>query len=204
MTFAPGVDVATQSGRTIDLFDWTGVTPTGAFTVSSPYTWNLTKLYTTGEVTLAALPSLPGDFNNDGTVDAADYVVWRKTDGTQAGYNTWRTHFGQTAGSGSGAGANAAVPEPSTLVMLILAAAGVCLTATPGRIESPRTHQRVRLVNNPPSDTRFLTHEKCAGKRRFAAFETEFGVKPSPAASSNQRLLNRLLCQTNDLYFVGG
>ena len=24
-----------------------------------------------------------------------------------------------------------------------------------------------------PSDTRFLTHEKCAGKRRFAAFETE-------------------------------
>ena len=54
LTFAPGVDVATQSGRTIDLFDWTGVTPTGTFTVSSPYTWNLTNLYTTGEVTLTA------------------------------------------------------------------------------------------------------------------------------------------------------
>ena len=81
LTFAPGVDVATQSGRTIDLFDWTGVTPTGAFTVSSPYTWNLTNLYTTGEVTLAAVPSLPGDFNHDGTVDAADYVVWRKNPG---------------------------------------------------------------------------------------------------------------------------
>ena len=78
LNFAPGVNVATQSGRTIDLFDWTGVTPTGAFTVSSPYTWNLTNLYTTGEVTLAAVPSLPGDFNHDGTVDAADYVVWRK------------------------------------------------------------------------------------------------------------------------------
>ena len=25
---------------------------------------------------------IPGDFNHDGTVDAADYVVWRKTDGT--------------------------------------------------------------------------------------------------------------------------
>ena len=72
------------------------MTPTGAFTVSSPYTWNLSNLYTTGEVTLAAAPSLPGDFNHDGTVDAADYVVWRKTDGTPAGYNTWRTHFGQT------------------------------------------------------------------------------------------------------------
>ena len=30
-----------------------------------------------------------GDFNGDGTVDAADYVVWRKTDGTPLGYDTW-------------------------------------------------------------------------------------------------------------------
>ena len=56
LTFAPDVNLATQIGRTIDLFDWTGVTPTGAFTVSSPYTWNLSKLYTTGEVTLTAVP----------------------------------------------------------------------------------------------------------------------------------------------------
>ena len=146
MTFAPGVNVATQSGRTIDLFDWTGVTPTGAFTVSSPYTWNLSNLYTTGEVTLTAVPSLPGDFNHDGTVDAADYVVWRKTDGTPAGYNAWRTHFGQPAGSGSVASANATVPEPTTLVMLIVAAVGFVCPATPGRIESP--------INSLTRDTR--------------------------------------------------
>ena len=30
--------------------------PTGAFAVSSPYTWNLSNLYTTGEVTLTAVP----------------------------------------------------------------------------------------------------------------------------------------------------
>ncbi len=30
---------------------------------------------------------LAGDYNLDGIVDAADYVVWRKTDGTQAGYD---------------------------------------------------------------------------------------------------------------------
>ena len=71
--------------------------------------------------------SLPGDFNLDGSVDAADYVVWRKTDGTQTGYDTWRTNFGQTAGSGSGASANATVPEPTTLVLLIVAACGSCL-----------------------------------------------------------------------------
>ena len=46
---------------------------------------------------------LPGDYNNDGTVDAADYVVWRKNDGTQGGYDTWRANFGQPLpGSGSG------------------------------------------------------------------------------------------------------
>ena len=39
---------------------------------------------------------LPGDFNNDGTVDAADYVVWRKNDGTQTGYDGWRANFGRT------------------------------------------------------------------------------------------------------------
>jgi uncharacterized membrane protein len=69
---------------------------------------------------------LPGDFNNDGAVDAADYVVWRKGVGvvpTPANYNLWRAHFGETLGNGSGATANVTVPEPATLVMLVMAAA---------------------------------------------------------------------------------
>jgi hypothetical protein len=73
---------------------------------------------------------LPGDFNGDNVVDAADYAVWRKTPnnfgGDPAGYNTWRSHFGQTAGSSSGVSTNAAVPEPATLALLMLAAAYVC------------------------------------------------------------------------------
>ena len=65
LLFAPDVNVASQVGRTIDLFDWTGVAPTGApdvsvafgaFAVDSPYSWDLSKLYTTGEVTLTAIP----------------------------------------------------------------------------------------------------------------------------------------------------
>jgi hypothetical protein len=68
------------------------------------------------------VPPLPGDFNHDGTVDAADYVVWRKTDGTPADYNIWRANFGQPSGSGSVAGENATILEPTTLVMLIVAA----------------------------------------------------------------------------------
>ncbi|MEX2168349.1 MAG: hypothetical protein WD851_03490 [Pirellulales bacterium] len=54
-----------------------GVTPSGAFTISSAYTWELSNLYTTGEITLMAAPSLPGDYNHNGGVDAADYTVWR-------------------------------------------------------------------------------------------------------------------------------
>jgi uncharacterized protein YjbI with pentapeptide repeats len=56
LTFADDVNLASQLGRTFDLFDWTGVTPTGAFAVSSPYAWDLSNLYTTGEITLAAIP----------------------------------------------------------------------------------------------------------------------------------------------------
>jgi hypothetical protein len=56
LTFADGVDVATQIGRTLHIFDWTGVSPVGQFTVASPYIWDTSQLYTTGEVTLLAVP----------------------------------------------------------------------------------------------------------------------------------------------------
>jgi uncharacterized protein YjbI with pentapeptide repeats len=56
LTFADDVNLASQIGRTFDLFNWTDVTPTGAFAISSPYVWDLSNLYTTGEVTLAAVP----------------------------------------------------------------------------------------------------------------------------------------------------
>ncbi len=135
LTFAPDVNVATQSGRTIDLFDWSGVTPVGTFTISSPYNWNLSNLYTTGEVTLFALPSLQGDFNDDGTVDAADYTVWRDNLGAAdesainyagdglggidaADYAVWRSHFGASL-SAAAAAQQSPVPEPSSWPMVV-------------------------------------------------------------------------------------
>jgi uncharacterized protein YjbI with pentapeptide repeats len=56
LTFAADVNPATQLGRTFELFNWTGATPVSAFAVSSPYVWDLSRLYTTGEITLAAIP----------------------------------------------------------------------------------------------------------------------------------------------------
>lgn len=65
--------------------------------------------------------SMLGDFNYDGTVDTADYTVWRAGLGTlftQADFDVWRAHFGQSAGSGLGAGANLSIPEPASWGML--------------------------------------------------------------------------------------
>ncbi|MEX0612394.1 MAG: hypothetical protein WD229_09755 [Pirellulales bacterium] len=73
-----------------------------------------------GESSVTLSVALPGDFNHDGTVDAADYVVWRKNPGdiyTPDDFNVWRANLGQTSGSGSLA--DDAVPEPTAAAMLI-------------------------------------------------------------------------------------
>jgi hypothetical protein len=87
---------------------------------------------------------VPGDYNGDGTVNAADYVLWRKggplqnevatlNSVTVEDYTEWRARFGNTAiavGSGlagSSLTTNQAVPEPATLMLLMFAAAGSCL-----------------------------------------------------------------------------
>jgi hypothetical protein len=92
---------------------------------------------------LAPAPeAVPGDYNNNLVVDAADYVFWRATqgdsvppgsgaDGTGPGgvpdgfvdsldYDFWKERFGNTSGSASFA--PTAVPEPSTLLMIIVGA----------------------------------------------------------------------------------
>ncbi len=112
-----------QAGQSFDILDWGSVVGTFA-TVDLPalngaLVWNTSQLYTTGVLSVA----LAGDYNKNGTVDAADYVVWRKGLGTiyaQNDYKIWRTNFGQPTSSGAGATTYAAVPEPATLVLLVI------------------------------------------------------------------------------------
>jgi hypothetical protein len=82
-------------------------------------------------------PHLTGDFNRNGTVDAADYVLWRRSLGQtgnglpadgdgdgrvdQDDYGVWRGNFGRTAGSLSGTNFNATVPEPGAGILLVCA-----------------------------------------------------------------------------------
>lgn len=75
---------------------------------------------------IAIASTLPGDYSDDGVIDAGDYVLWRKTIGAQADYDTWRAHFGQTASSGVSVRANAAIPEPMELVLLMFVTAVWC------------------------------------------------------------------------------
>lgn len=67
---------------------------------------------------------LCGDYNRDNTIDAADYVVWRKTLGASEEYDVWRKNFGATIG-GAGGGAellaNSLVPEPMSAAMIACA-----------------------------------------------------------------------------------
>jgi Aspartyl protease len=67
---------------------------------------------------------LAGDFNGDGSVNTADYIVWRKTGGTTEQYQAWRTNFGRAnVGAGSAISTTGAVPEPGTITFLLFAVA---------------------------------------------------------------------------------
>jgi hypothetical protein len=141
LSLIPGF--APVAGQSFNILDWFG-TRTGTFSsLTLPslagLAWNISQLYTTGELSLAAA-GLPGDYNQNGTVDAADYTVWRDNLGSGTAlpnddtpgvgpddYDRWRTNFGQVAGSGSNAMVNVAVPEPATLALLFLATAGIRL-----------------------------------------------------------------------------
>jgi hypothetical protein len=60
LELAPGVNLASLVGDTFQLFNWTGVSPTGQFSVELPggsWEWNISQLYTTGEVTVVPEPS---------------------------------------------------------------------------------------------------------------------------------------------------
>jgi hypothetical protein len=90
---------------------------------------------------VSAPTPLPGDFNDDGMVDAGDYVMWRDTFGStfdlagngaetggsagmvdEADYAWWSANFGN-ANEGAGTSATA-VPEPGTFCLFATALLG--------------------------------------------------------------------------------
>jgi hypothetical protein len=86
-------------------------------------------------------PLLAGDYNDDGIVDASDYVVWRKNLGgsflpnetvtlgsvDEADYDVWRAGFGTTFAGGGAVNRTERVPEPSSLQLVLLMLVGSIL-----------------------------------------------------------------------------
>ena len=85
------------------------------------------------EIDYTILPGgVPGDYNGNGVVDMADYVLWRNggplqnevdsPDTVNAGdYTVWRSLFGTTASSGSLSGTSSSVPEPCSIALFCMA-----------------------------------------------------------------------------------
>jgi hypothetical protein len=143
-------------------------------------------------------PFLPGDFNRDGTVDAADYVLWRfevsqptvaqrnadsNGDGTvdDADYQIWRRNFGRTSsnpvqrsdgqkvsGTTLGSGSGAALPSAAPL------SAAVPEPATPALDGETTARDEVFSTLTPP---RGFGYER---RSRFAPLGRELSAHLKP------------------------
>jgi hypothetical protein len=89
------------------------------FGVNNGYRLTSTVSYVTGG------GGTPGDFNNNGTVDGADFLLWQRNFG-QPGYNAaslnqWKANFG----AGAAEAAVGAVPEPAALGLIAIGGAAL-------------------------------------------------------------------------------
>jgi cyclophilin family peptidyl-prolyl cis-trans isomerase len=88
--------------------------------------WNISQSATAVTLTIT---NDAADFNKDGVVDARDYVYWRKTNGSAADYQLWRSSLADRSGGVFGAGTSdlggglvsGSVPEPSCGLLVLSA-----------------------------------------------------------------------------------
>ena len=147
------------AGNSFDILDWgslSGTFSTIALPTLSGLAWNTSQLYTTGVLSVLAA-GLAGDYNQNGVVDAADYVVWRNglgTTYTQNDYTVW-CGLGRTAGAGSVVGA--AVPEPDSLALagVLLSSVIMARRGKAGFAQPTGLHASLRWVASPCDRLRY-------------------------------------------------
>jgi hypothetical protein len=124
ITFAPGATASLGSAFTVG----------GAPNIEFKYAGPGETVLRTGTVTyVTGTTGVAGDYNNNGIVDAADYVLWRKggtlqNEGRSVGnadqqdYNFWKARIGAaSSGSGLASAAMSSVPELSPAGLIIFA-----------------------------------------------------------------------------------
>jgi hypothetical protein len=126
--FAQGIDTKSFTSMPTDgvhSLNYTGQFSAAAVDVNSPRDYA-----GQGGSLNSGPPAVPGDYNGNGVVDMADYVLWRNggplqnevsSSGTvdQLDYAAWRARFGNTSGSGSGLRGGTSVPEPVAINLII-------------------------------------------------------------------------------------
>jgi hypothetical protein len=134
-----------QLGNTFEIIQAAGFggstfTTTNLPNLSAGLVWGVNYGPTSVTLSVNSAGGPSGDFNGNGVVDAADYVVWREgvaIANTPANYDLWRSSFGQTVPA-SGAGAeSAAVPEAPTWCLLGASIAMLSLIRV-GRAAEPK------------------------------------------------------------------
>jgi hypothetical protein len=119
-----------RAGDAFDILDFGSAN--GAFStfnlpiLTAGLVWNTSDILTSGVLKVDLL----GDYNSDGKVDSADYIVWRKSGiNGQQGYLDWRTNFGRASGAsgGSEATSTGAVPEPTSGILIIFGSLAMML-----------------------------------------------------------------------------
>jgi autotransporter-associated beta strand protein len=145
MTTGGIFDLSFSGNDTIRSLYFDGVAqPVGTYGATGSSATNINDTFFTGtgvlNVTSLPIMGVPGDFNDNGVVDSADYVLWRKggplqNEVSDTGVNNdqdyvdWRARFGNTSGSGSSLGNSAAVPEPGTAALIVFALTAVVTVA---------------------------------------------------------------------------
>jgi autotransporter-associated beta strand protein len=112
------------AGDVFDIFTFTSVS--GAFdainlpALSAGLGWDTSNVLVNGQLAVVTT-AVPGDFNVDGRVDGADFLLWQRNQAV-GNLADWKANFGM----GSAISAAAAVPEPSAadLVMAAVATLG--------------------------------------------------------------------------------
>lgn len=169
---ADSADVFLATGATLDL-KFTGIPdlidslfingtsmPVGTWGATGSSAQFTSSLLTgTGllQITTYVPSFLAGDYNSNGIVDTADYIIWRRNVGAasipnrdtqntglvgQADFNTWRANIGKMVGAAAGLEPNAiaAVPEPATYLLLLAALA----VMYPGLLRAKLFDQKLR------------------------------------------------------------
>lgn len=139
INFAEGTDVNTFASPAFDgilSLNYTSATSVATTASNSPRNYAGAG----GSIDLSTPEVLDGDYNGDGTVNLADYTLWRDNLGAAAGtlandltggvidhdqYAAWKANFGNTTTTAAVAGT--AVPEPKAAWVLLAGVAAFFL-----------------------------------------------------------------------------